>query len=98
MGVFYIVVDAYFGCFVATIIDITDYQVRGVTIGLILTCGYLGNIFRTVVLYALADSFSASSTIIFLCCNYLAASLCVVLMTKVIRCRGKYDSVLPTQG
>jgi hypothetical protein len=95
MGVFYIVVDAYFGCFLATIVDITSYQVRGVTIGIILTCGYLGNIFRTVVLYALADSFSAPSTILFLCCNYLAASLCVVLMTKVTRV--KYDLIMPTK-
>jgi hypothetical protein len=79
MAVFYLTVDAYFGIFLATVVEISYYEIRGLSIGLVLAFGYFGSLYQTLVFHAIADRFTSvyESALCFTCANYLAAVVCV---------------------
>lgn len=85
IAVFYVTVDSYYGCFIATVVDFTSPEVRGLTIGIILTFGYIGSIYQTFAFHSLADVYNNINgiSVAFLCLNYLAALVCFMVLSRI---------------
>lgn len=95
VAIFYVTVDSYFGCFIATALEYSQYEVRGFVVGIILTFGYLGSIYQTLTFNSLVDVFTDVDEVstIFLCCNYLAALTAFTVLNKCKAASKRYSTL-----
>jgi hypothetical protein len=93
MAVFYLTADAYFGIFIATVVEISYYEIRGFSLGVVLAFGYFGSIYQTLVFHSIADQFTSiyEGALCFTCANYLAAVVCVVALHRFKRLTKHYS-------